>query len=458
MEDIREQMVQAIEQMKSNLPQPQQTLVFNSLVFNSLVRKLAVTIQPIEQMESCIFQKIVSLIDKSGNDFPHPKIWAKIESWGRHCPDSDGIDIKYIKNYIINYCSLLEFLEQQGIICIEKVFGAPAEDITAKLDDCYVRGKLQRKANITYQSENAYLNAIKERSKEAAQILRDIYPEELTCASVIVKEYIGNPQFVQCYLELFPEELLATLKSEKLLYCIFWKWDCDDILHFIKSALDYDKDYFKDYKDELGNNCLYYYLARFELGSRWEYEHSEEGKIIKSLLLENGVNPDEENIGGISYHDLSSYIEKYWNYYNYCKFFWEWYEGEEYFFPEYNGGYASKAEMDKDSVKLGWYKWTYKYLIYTPRSLWNCVVVYGWAKVFGIKVSDITDMKEFKELQAKRDEAQHIRNQLQQMQCEDNMRYQREDMQYQIEDQIEDQIEEMLYQKDVRAFKLKHPF
>jgi hypothetical protein len=114
--------------------------------------------------------------------------------------------------------------------------------------------------------------------------------------------------------------------------------------------------------------------------------------------------------------------------------------------------------MDKDSVKLGWYKWTYKYLIYTPRSLWNCVVVYGWAKVFGIKVSDITDMKEFKELQAKRDEAQHIRNQLQQMQCEDNMRYQREDMQYQIEDQIEDQIEEMLYQKDVRAFKLKHPF
>ena len=426
MEDIREQMVQAIEQMKSNIPQSQQTLECYSLEY-----KLYVTIQAIEQMKSCIFQNIVSYIEESGNDFPNTEPWKSIKCGGELLSDSNGNGLINI----INYCGFLVFLEQRGITSGEKVFGVPTEGIITKLDDCYVRGKFQRQAYIPCQSENAYLNAIKERSRETAQILRDIYPEELTCASVIVNAYIDNPQFVQCYLELFPEELLATLKSEKLLYYIFLEWEYDDTLHFIQSALDYDKDYFKDYKDELGNNCLFYYLARFELVQNEinlsllpsegideeETFYSKQDEIIKSLLLENGVNPDEKNIGGISYHDLIPYIEKYQIYCDYCKYFWDLYDGDEFPFPGKFGGYASYKDMTKECRELGWYKWTYKYLIYTPQSKWNPTAV-EMADLLGIKVSD---MKEFKELQAKIDEAKHISSQLRQLQYEENMRYQR---------------------------------
>ena len=103
--------------------------------------------------------------------------------------------------------------------------------------------------------------------------------------------------------------------------------------------------------------------------------------------------------------------------------------------------------MTKDCEELGWYKWICKYLIYTPERKWNPVARF-MADLYGIKVSD---MKEFKELQVKIDEAKRIKSQLQLQQYE-NMIIEIEDMQYKIEDQIED----MLYQKDVRAFKAKH--
>ena len=430
MEDIQKQMIQAIEQMKSNISQSQQTFEYN----------LDDLVHVIEQMKSCIFPKKASHIDKSRNNISNAEIRERIKCWYELRSGSDGID----KKIIMNYFSFLEFLEQRGFFCGKKAFGTETiESIITKLGNCYVWGKLQGQAYFSYKSENAYLNAIEGRSKEEAQILRGIYPEEFTCAGVIVQDCIVNPRYAQCYIELFPGELLAALKSEKLLYYIFWKWDPDDILRFIQSALDYDKDCFKDYKDELGNNCLHYYLARFELVQ--SEHHLKQYEIIKSLLLEHGVNPEEKNIDGISYHDLSPYIEKYQIFSYYCEYFWDLYDGEEDLFPEDYDGYAPYKEMTKDCKELGWYKWIYKYLIYTPQSKWNPVVRF-MADSCGIKVSD---MEEFKELQAKIDEVKCIERQLFQY---NNRICQTEDMQYQIEDQIEDR----LYRKDVRVFKAKY--
>ena len=93
--------------------------------------------------------------------------------------------------------------------------------------------------------------------------------------------------------------LVATLKSEKLLYCIFWKWDCDDILHFIKSALDYDKDYFKDYTAvrfkpkadcnvEIKECFKEAVLVIGELNEKVDYpdiEHFDETRVLEEVLL-----------------------------------------------------------------------------------------------------------------------------------------------------------------------------
>jgi hypothetical protein len=163
MEDIQKQMIQAKEQMKSNISQSQQTFEYN----------LDDLVQAIEQMKSCIFQKKASHIDKSRNNISNAEIRERIKCWDELRSGSDGID----KKIIMNFFGFLEFLEQRGFFCGEKAFGTETiESIITKFGNCYVWGKLQGQANFSYKSENAYLNAVEGRSKEEAQILRDIYP------------------------------------------------------------------------------------------------------------------------------------------------------------------------------------------------------------------------------------------------------------------------------------------
>ena len=348
MTDIQEQMVQAIEQMKSNF-----------------------SLYPASESSKAVLPQIDT-----------DDIMNGIMKWGRdnhvglgtwYC-FGDEID----ESLICTYCDFLDILEQKEVLYKEDVFdikpGMQVKDVVEKLDNCYGNGKIQRHGS----HENTYLNAIKGCSKEEAQILRVIYPEEMTCSSAIVRDYIINPQSFRYCAELFGEELFATIKSEKLLYYIFWEWDGDDIWEFVKKALVYDKDYFKGYKDELGNNCLHYCLMVFELmQSRYFSNYNE----IKSLLLEHGVDPDEKNIGNVSYNDLASYAHGYQEYeymsHAYCSVL----------FYEYKR-YACNKEMKAYFKNGNMYGWLLMYLVNTPRNRRNPVIT-KMAEHLGIKAEDI---------------------------------------------------------------------
>ena len=193
MNDIQEQMVQAIEQMKENS--------FSNQKQNADMG-------------------IIRLMWK------YSDMWEKIKSWGSGFPIGYDFTIGYcgdIREYLMeNYCNFLDILDQKEILCKEEAFGVKpgmqAEDIIEKWNNCYN----QRRWTIP---ENAFLKAITGLSKEAMKILRTFYPEELTCSHAIAWDCISysHVQYFQNYLKLFREELFEALKSEKLLYFIFWE-------------------------------------------------------------------------------------------------------------------------------------------------------------------------------------------------------------------------------------------
>ena len=127
-----------------------------------------------------------------------------------------------------------------------------------------------------------------------------------------------TPKAFEAFVDLRPDLFYEAIKSGKLLSEIFWDWKSEEVLEFVERALAYDRNYFRDYRDSLGNNCLHYFLMRFEISDCAERKMWSNNRCnysvqsrIKTLLLENGVDADARNAAGYSYNDLAEYIEPY---------------------------------------------------------------------------------------------------------------------------------------------------
>ena len=218
-----------------------------------------------------------------------------------------------IENPLGAYCEFLDILDAKGCLDKELAFGGRNHEKCLKmlerwekewriLDD-YCKDYYERAFS------TAFLEAIEGRSREEIQIIANMYPEELTSPKEIALRYIAGEN-VDSYVKAFPKEFFETIKSENLLYAIFWMEGVERVLNFVQSALEYDKDYFRNYRDEVGNTSLHLYLMRFEL----LHNGLKSRKIsheIRSLLLAGGVSVETPNDGGVSYKELHSHVKMY---------------------------------------------------------------------------------------------------------------------------------------------------
>jgi len=207
------------------------------------------------------------------------------------------------------YLEFLDILDEKGCINKELAFGGQNNENCRKMVEKWQEDWKKLYQYTFRQPDNAFLHAIVGRSKEEVQILANLYPEELTNPKEIAFQYIGGND-VLSYAETFTKEFFEIIKSEHLLYAIFWHCETQWVLDFVHNALEYDKDYFRDYRDEVGNTALHLFLMPFELllaGLRKKKISHD----IKSLLLAGGVSPETPNDGGLSYKDLHRYTAMY---------------------------------------------------------------------------------------------------------------------------------------------------
>lgn len=178
-----------------------------------------------------------------------------------------------------------------------------------------------------YYSENAFVKMLESVStREEMMILLDMFAdacaEDFARAIVIGNRNGINPNLTlkpyKAFVDLRPDLVYGAIKSGKLLSMIFWDWKSEEVLEFVERALAYDRNYFRDYRDSLGNNCLHYFLMRFEISDCAKRKmrsnnrcHCSVVSRIKTLLLENGVDADARNDAGYSYNDLAEYIGPY---------------------------------------------------------------------------------------------------------------------------------------------------
>jgi len=178
---------------------------------------------------------------------------------------------------------------------------------------------------------SAFVKMLKRAStREEMMILLDMFGD--ACAKdvawgIVLGNYFGphakinpnlTPKAFEAFVDWRPDLFYEAIKSEKLLSRIFWHWKSKEVLGFVERALAYDRNYFRDYRDSLGNNCLHYFLMRFEISDCAERKMWSNNRCnysvqsrIKTLLLENGVDADARNAAGYSYNDLAEYIEPY---------------------------------------------------------------------------------------------------------------------------------------------------